>query len=81
MMAIHDWQSFKASGWRERSTVIGAVVIVLSAIAATFLFSSDQLVEYGLRWAAMVPIGTAIAGFVGMLKRGGAPDCNGGPPQ
>ena len=82
-MAFHSWRSFRRHGWRERSTWIGAALVLvgIGLVVASFAFSAAQIAEYGQRWVA---IGTALPGVVGVglmllrTARGEPPGRDGG---
>ena len=63
-----SWAEFRRRALREWSTRLG-VVLVLVALAATFVFDSGELAEYEKRVGHAGPIVLGIIGVLGILKR------------
>ena len=71
----HTWASFRSYGWREWSTIGGAVLVLL-AVLVIFVFDQATLAEYRGRMgevAAMIPYAMAVLGLYGMIRRTGSP--------
>lgn len=68
-MEFHNFAGLLGPAWRERSTRIGAGLVVVAAVVASFLFSGDQLAEYAGRWAILGPAVLAVLGFLGIAKK------------
>lgn len=65
----HSLRGLLGPAWLERSTWIGAGLVVLAAVVASFMFSSGELAEYAGRWAVLGPAVLAALGFLGIAKR------------
>ena len=73
-MRWHSWRGLLRPGaWRERSTWIGAALVVAAAVWASFAYSSDALTEYAARWAVLGPAVLGALGFLGIMKKDRTP--------
>lgn len=68
-MRWHTFSGLLGPAWRERSTWIGAGLVIAAAVVASFVATTAELAEYAGRWAILGPAVIAALGFLGIAKR------------